>query len=90
MHEPGQQQGPEDEETRAGEDASISLVSSIGGMAIGFVTAANTIILTKSSWELEGPSIVVSGLFATASTLFAANEWRKFHRWRDEQIAAGK
>ena len=83
MQEPEQ---PPDEETRAREDASISLLSSLGGMVLGTVLTANTIRLTQYGWNLEGPSIVVSGLYAAAATLFAAREWVRFHRWRDEQL----
>ncbi|HTB48656.1 MAG TPA: hypothetical protein VK712_01090 [Verrucomicrobiae bacterium] len=88
MYTPESPQDERDEETKAREDASVSLVASLGGMALGTLCAFNTLQLAHDGWNLEGTSIVVSGLFAAGAALLAAREWVKFHRWRDEQLAA--
>lgn len=82
MHGPETPQRPDNEET-AREDATISLFTSLGGMAAGVFFAVNGVSVARYGWDIEAPSVVVNGLFATGSTGFASHQWVKFHRWRD-------
>lgn len=79
---------PEEEAERQREDAGVSLLASIGATALGTFFAVNTVSLARGSWEIEGPAVVVSGLFAAGTTGVAAWHWAKFHRLRDRLMGS--